>query len=146
MSNVNVIPSQRFVLEAVIDPDILTIGTHDSGWVSLALSHNLLASILAGTFESGATLDAKLQQATDSGGSGVKDIVGKAITQMLVSDKQALINCRGEELDVDGEFTHVRLRITIAVDTVDGVGLVHTMDGRYQPTAEVASVVETITN
>lgn len=146
MSNVNVAPSARAVLAAVIDPDILTVTTHDSGWVSLALSHNLLATILVGIIESGGTVDAKLQQATDGSGSGAKDIAGKSITQMLVSDKQSLINCRGEELDVDGGFTHVELSITIGTANVDGAGLVHTMDGRYQEVGQVSSVVETITN
>lgn len=145
MSNINVKPSARAVLAAVIDPDILTVATHVSGWVSLALAHNLLATILVGTIGTG-TVDAKLQQATDSSGTGAKDITGKAITQITVDDVQALINCRGEELDVDNEFTHVELSITIGTAVVDGAGLVHVMDARYQELAQVGSVAETITN
>lgn len=145
MSNINVAPSARFVLEAVIDPDVLTVATHVSAWVSLALSHNLLATILVGTNATG-TVDAKLQQATDGAGAGAKDIAGKAITQITVGDVQALINCRGEELDVDGKFTHVRLSITVGTAVLDGAGLVHTMDGRYQEVADASTVAEVITN
>jgi hypothetical protein len=63
-------------------------------------------------------LDAKLQQATDASGTGAKDVVGKAITQIVKAtgdSKQALINLRPEELDVNNGFSYVRLSVTVAV-------------------------------
>ena len=63
-----------------------------------------------------ATLDAKLQQASDSGGTGVKDITGKAITQLVKAsndNNEAMINLRSDELDVNGGFCYFRLSVTV---------------------------------
>jgi hypothetical protein len=80
--------------------------------------HNLLALIQSGVLGTGATLDAKIQQATDASGTGAKDVAGKAITQIVKAtgdSKQALINLRPDELDVNNGFSYVRLSVTVAV-------------------------------
>jgi hypothetical protein len=68
-------------------------------------------------------LDAKLEQATDSSGTGAKDITGGAITQLTQaggdSDKQVIIDVNGKSLDANNDFTHVRLTLTGAVGNVD---------------------------
>lgn len=64
----------------------------------------------------GSTVDAKLQQATDSGGTGAKDVTGKAITQLLAAggnNRQAIIEARDTDLDVNNGFAYVRLSITV---------------------------------
>lgn len=148
MSNPNILPSDRATLAAVIDPDVLTAATHTSGWVSMVDYDTIQAIVLAGTLGASATLDAKLEQATDSSGTGAKDISGKAITQLTQagsdSDKQAIINCRAEELDVDNDFTHVRLSITVATASSDGAGLILGHNGRYQPVADASTVDEVV--
>lgn len=148
MSNVNVLPSNQAVLAAVIDPDALTAGDHSSGWVHMGTYEAIQAIAFAGTLGSSATFDAKLEQATDGSGTGVKDITGKAITQLTQagtdSDKQAIINCRSEELDVANGFDYVRLTITVGTATSDGGGCILGHYARYQPAADVSTVDEVV--
>lgn len=138
MPNANIKPSDRAPVLAVIDPDAYTAATYTSGWVDMSLWESLQAIVFAGTLGSGATLDAKLEQATSAAGAGAKDITGKAITQLTQagtdSDKQAVINCQSEDLDVEGGFRYVRLSMTVGNATSDAGGVVLGMDPRYAPT------------
>lgn len=138
MPNANIKPSDRAPVLAVIDPDAYTAATYTSGWVDMSLWESLLVIVFAGTLGSGATLDAKLEQATSAAGAGAKDITGKAITQLTQagtdSDKQAVINCQSEDLDVEGGFRYVRLSMTVGNATSDAGGVVLGMDPRYAPT------------
>ena len=110
--------SELISVLATIDPASQVAGTVNTGWISAGNHHNLLALIQSGVLGTGATLDAKLQQATDASGTGAKDVAGKAITQIVKAtgdSKQALINLRPEELDVNNGFSYVRLSVTVAV-------------------------------
>jgi hypothetical protein len=144
----NAKPSDRVVLAAVIDPDAYTADTYTSGWVSLSDYGAVLAVVFAGDLGSSATLDAKLQQASDSDGTGAKDITGKAITQLTAagsdSNKQVAINCRADELDVANSFTHVRLSLTVGTATSDCGGVVFGLDARYQPHDDATTVDEVV--
>lgn len=153
--NQNILPSNRAVLASVVDPDAYAPATLTSGWVSLVDFGSILAIIAWGTLGSGATINAKLEQASDASGTGVKDISGKAITEVDVTDspephdQQALINCRADELDVDNDFTHVRLSITSTdsnspQEGSDVAGFVLGLDAKYQPEADAATVAEVI--
>lgn len=120
-----------------IDPDAYSASTVVTGWISAADFQSYLAIVQAGTLGSSATLDAKLQQASDAAGTGAKDITGKAITQLTQagtdSDKIALINLDPDELDVTNGFTHFRLSITIATAASDAGGLVLGLNAAYGP-------------
>lgn len=156
MTNSNILPSSRAVLASAIDPDATAAGTVSSGWVSMAEFQSIMAIAFAGTLGASATFDAKLEQATDSSGTGAKDVTGKAITQLTQagadeSDQQAVINCRGDELDVAGGFNHVRLSITVATATSDAGGVVIGFNEYYGKTASTdipanaaASVAEVV--
>jgi hypothetical protein len=124
----NLKASELAAVVGVIDPDVSAAGAFSTGWIAAKDFQQFLAIVLAGTLGTSGTLDAKLEQATDASGTGVKDITGKLITQLTQagtdSDKQALINLRPEELDVDNAFTHFRLTITVAVATSDAGGIV----------------------
>lgn len=145
--NPNILPSNEAVLAAVIDPDATAASTVVSGWVSMATFEAIQAIVMAGTLGTSATIDAKLQQATDASGTDAKDISGKAITQLVKAtddDKQAIINCRSDELDVANSFTHVALSITVGTATSDVGGLVLGHYARYQPAADVSTVAEVV--
>ena len=135
MGNSNLLPSDRAGIVGVVDPDLNTAGTHNTGWIAAANYHSFMAIVMAGTLGSSGTLDAKLEQATDDSGTGAKDITGKAITQLTQagtdSDKQAIINFRPDELDVNNDFTHFRLSMTVAAASSDSAGLVLGLDKRY---------------
>jgi hypothetical protein len=124
----NVKPSDRTAIVGVIDPDVTTASTVTTGWIDMAKWGAIMAIVMAGTLGSSATLDAKLEQASDSSGTGAKDITGKAITQLTQvgtdSDKQAIINCFQQDLDIANGFTHVRLSLTVGTATSDAGAIV----------------------
>jgi hypothetical protein len=148
MTDINVKPSDIAVVAGIIDPDAYAASTVTTGWINMADFEAIQAIVMAGTLGVSATLNAKLEQATSSGGAGAKDITGKAITALTQAgtddDKQAIINCRAHELDVDGGFTHVRLSMTIGVAASDAGGIVLGHNARYQPEADIAAVDEVV--
>lgn len=143
----NVLPSDQSPIIGVINPQS-TNTTVVSGWIPLKQVQAFEALILAGALGASATVDAKLQQATSSGGAGAKDITGKAITQLTKAgtddNKQAVINCRADELDVNNDFNHVQLSITVgtAASLVAGVVLATTF--RYDPSDIQATTVDEV--
>jgi hypothetical protein len=145
--NVNVNPSDRATLVGVIDPDANVAGAVSTGWISMITFASIQAIILSGIMGTAGTLDAKLEQATDAAGTGAKDVTGKAITQLVKAtndDDQAIINCRATDLDVNNDFTHVRLTLTTAVATGDSAAVVLGHDARDQPATDISSVVEVV--
>lgn len=150
MGNANLLASDRAAIVGVIDPDATTASTVTSGWIAAADFHSFMAIVMAGTLGASATLDAKLEQATDSSGTGAKDISGKAITQLTKAgsddDKQAIINLLPEEMDVNNNFTHFRLSVTVATATSDAGGLVLGLDPRHDDASasDLASVDEIV--
>lgn len=146
--NPNILPSNRAVLVETIDPDANGAATYTTGWISMALFENILAVIAVGDIAATGTVDAKLEQATDSSGTGVKDVTGKAITQLTQaggdSNKQALINCGAQDLDIANDFDHVRLSITVATAAADSSAHVFGFDARQQPETDATSVAEVV--
>ena len=110
--------SEMLAILATIDPASQSAGSATTGWVSVANHHGLLAVVQTGVLGTLATVDAKLQQATDSSGAGAKDVAGRAITQIVKAtgdNKQALINLKPEELDTVDGFGFVRVALTVGV-------------------------------
>lgn len=110
--------SEQLSILATLDPGNQAPGVANTGWVPLNTHHGLLALVQTGALATGATVDAKLQQAQDASGTGAKDVAGKAIAQLTQAsngaNRQALINLRSEELDVNNGFAYVRLVVTVA--------------------------------
>ena len=154
MSMQNMLPSEIAAVLATIDPDAYAAGAQNSDWVDMGLFDQVKAIVMAGTIGTGSTLDAKLTQATSSAGAGEKDITGKAITQLTQagsdSDKQAIINCRAEELDVANDFRFVRLVQTggtgSPATSVDHGAVLLGFGARYGPASDsdLASVAEIV--
>lgn len=132
--------SEKVALVGVIDPDATAAGTVTSGWIAAKDFYNFMAVVYAGTLGTSATIDAKLEQATDSSGTGAKDITGKAITQLTQagsdSDKQAIINLRHGEMDIGNDFDYFRLSITVGTATSDVGGAVYGVDPSYGPASK----------
>lgn len=108
--------SEQASLLATIDPVSQVAGTVTTGWISGANHERFMALIQTGVLGVAATLDGKLQQATDSSGTGVKDITGKLITQIVKAtgdNKQAIINLRSPEMDMANGFSYFRLSLTV---------------------------------
>ena len=112
----NSLPSEQISSLANIAPVSQGVGAVTTGWVPVANHHVFLALICTGLLGASATVDAKIQQATDAAGTGAKDVTGKAITQIVKAtgdNKQAMINFRPTELDTNGGFGYVRLSLTV---------------------------------
>jgi hypothetical protein len=143
-------PSEKVAVLGVIDPDANGAGALTSDYGDAAKFEQLMAVIMAGTLGTNATIDAKLVQATDASGTGVKDITGKAITQLTEagtdSDKQAIIQVRADELDVAGGFRYVAIVMTTAVATSDSGAILLGLNPAYGPanSNDLASVDEIV--
>lgn len=130
--------SEAIALLGVVDPDATGASTVTTGWIDASRFDRFLAVVSAGTLGSSATVNAKLEQASDSSGTGVKDITGKAITEITQagtdqSDTQALIDLRQTELDLTNDFTHFRLSITVGTASSDVCGHVFGYAPIYGP-------------
>lgn len=113
----NAKPSEHVALLATLDAASQGAGTVSTGYVDIKNFHALRAKITVGAMTASSTVDAKLQQASTSGGAGVKDITGKAITQLLAAggnNRQTVINLKAADLDTENSFEFVRLTITVA--------------------------------
>ena len=151
MSSQTALASESIAVVAMIDPDNYTAATYSSDWVAMKDFERAMAVVMAGALGTSATIDAKLQQATDSSGTGAKDVTGKSITQLTEAgtddDKQAVINVRGEELDVANGFDYVRLQVIVGTATSDAGAIVLGINPRYAPASDsdLASVDEIVT-
>lgn len=133
-------PSDLAAVVGVIDPDANTAATYTTDWIDMSTFQMLMGVVMAGTLGASATLDAKFEQATDSSGSGAKDISGTDITQLTKAgsddDKQVVINLHSDDLDLANDFTHARLSMTVGTATSDVAALVLGMSPRYAPASD----------
>jgi hypothetical protein len=131
----NALASELAAVVGNIDPDAYAASTVTTGWIDASKFQQYLAIVQAGDLGASATLDAKLEQATDASGTGAKDVTGKAITQLTQagtdSNKQVVINLTpSQHLDIDNGFDHFRLSMTVAVAASDAGGIVLGLNAR----------------
>jgi hypothetical protein len=138
----NLKPSQRAAIVGSIDPQSATT-VKTTGWIDASQFNNFMAIAMIGAITSTGTDDAKIQQATDSSGTGAKDITGKAITQVVAGSVQTLINVKQDDLDVNNGFTYIRFSITPATAASLIAGLVVGFDPRYSPADGYAAATQT---
>lgn len=107
---------------AAVDPVSQAAGTVTTAWFAVQNFHSFLALVDVGVFGGSATVDAKLMQAKDAGGTGAKALtnastgVAKAITQLLAAggnNRLALICARASDVDATNGFGFIQLSITV---------------------------------
>lgn len=138
---------EQFKLLAALDPQTVANTQAVSSWVSVGDCDELLAILFLGDIAS-ETIDFKIQQASDSSGTGAKDL--KASTQLAASasandSKQLQISVRADKLDRANSFTYVRIRaITGGATGGPAAGALY---GRSTlgPVSQPSSVLETAT-
>jgi hypothetical protein len=144
-------PSAVSAVLGVIEPDATAAGDHSTGWISMSDFQAIQAVVMAGALGAAATLDAKLEQATDDAGTGAKAVDGAAITQLTKAaaddNKQAIIEVWGEDLDIKNKFSHVRLTLSIGVANCDVAAIVLGTHPRQGPASDhdLDSVAEIVT-
>jgi len=116
--------------------------TFTTSWVDAGSAQCWLAVISAGTV--GTSCDAKIEQASDSSGTGAKDLSGAAITQLTAAGS-AQIQFKPGDLDVANDFNHVRLSITTVGATTVASGHLLSTCHRYEPQADDSGIDETVT-
>lgn len=147
--NPNVKLSEKIAILATLDPASVAAGTVTTAFVPLANVGLLSALIQTGLLGTAATVDAKLMQAQDSAGTNAKAITGKAIAQIVKAsgdNKQAIVEVRPEELDVNNGFGYVALSVTVgAAASQVGAALIGSA-ARYLPASQFnqAGVVQIV--
>lgn len=143
----NALPSELIDVVAALDPDAYGAAAVSSGYADMSDYEALLAVALVGDFVSTGKYDLKLQSNTAA--SGGSDVSGKAITQLTQagtdSNKQALINLRGEELTEGHRY--VKMVRTLTDAGADSATLLLGLKGVLVPNclpSEVMAVVATI--
>lgn len=115
-----------------IPPASQGAGSATTAWLDASQYPEFAGVILVGVLGASATVDAKFQQATSSGGAGAKNITGAAITQITSGNNQeAVINLRGDQLDINNGFNFIQLSITVGVAATLISGVVYGIAGRY---------------
>jgi len=93
------------------------------------------------------TFDAKIEQATDSSGTGAKDVTSAAVTQLTATDdnKYVSIDLEPAKLDIANNFNYVRLSVTAGDGTTGTTcsGLLM-LCARHQPPTQPTEYAEQI--
>ena len=113
----NLAPSQNITVAGKIAPVSQAAGSVSTGWIDAAEFSYICAIVQSGVMGASATIDAILQQATDSGGTGAKAITGAALTQLVKAtddNREAILEIREDALDLANNFRFVRLTVTVA--------------------------------
>lgn len=118
-------------------PDSFAAGTYTGSWYDMRDYHRAWLVINVGDMVATATLDAGLQQASDTTGTGVKAITGKTITQLTQAGGDGndivCIELQTEELDVDNSFECVRWYVTVAAAAVELSVVLYFAEPRFAP-------------
>lgn len=89
---------------------------------SMENSHKCLVILTVGDMAATSTLDMAVLESQDAAGTGEKLIAGKAITQLTAAGGDehdvCFINIRTEEMDANGGFTHLRVRVRVGTAAV----------------------------
>jgi len=115
-----------------------------TSWVDTKDVHELMGIAYFGDMAS-ETIDFKIEQATDSSGTGAKDL--KAATQRSASasandSKQIVISAMSDKLDSNNGFRYVRLRAVTGGATGGAANLAIWARPVYKPATQPASIVE----
>lgn len=108
--------SSRIALLGGISPRAAAVGSISTPWLDMQMLFTVVALISIGVFGAGATIDAQIEQATDSAGANAKLVPGSQITQLLAAggnDRQAQIDLRQEDFDRNAGFRFFRLTVTV---------------------------------
>lgn len=144
-------PSEICAVLGTIDPDAYAAAAYTSDWCDIGKFKKIMAIVMVGTLGASATVDAKLQGATDSSGTGATDLTGKSITQLTQAgtddDKQVIIEVDAAEVQgQNSAFTHVAVVVTVGTAASDMGAVVLGLEPRFGPANnnDLASVDEIV--
>jgi hypothetical protein len=136
--------TENVSIAATVDPQLLNNNSVTSDWVDMSLYRK--ASFILNVGATDITVDAKLQEATDSSGTSAQDITGFAITQLTATDDNEQVVIEIDATEVSEDYTHVALVVTIGNGStgaqISAVGLAY--EARYVAVDHLASVTEVV--
>lgn len=116
------------------------VGTHNSGYVSLADYHRAFVWLDLGEAGQGATANVAITQATSAAGAGAKALTTPAgatknPAQIVAADAGGHIGVevRSEELDITNGYIFLQAAVTIAGDTYYYDLVIFGIVSRYEP-------------
>lgn len=131
---------------AVVQPQSVNNTTKDSDWVDMGVYRRVIFYLSVGVTD--CTVDAQLQSATDSSGTGAAFISGKSITQIsAVGDNRVVaVEIRSEEVAALGATRqYVRLRVTVSNATAALIAVLGIAEvARFEPATDFATLAESI--
>lgn len=137
----NPLPSEAVAVLGTIDPDAYAASTIVSDYVDMGLFESIQIVLLVGDIVSTGTINAVVQQATDSSGTGAKNLTtSKAITELTQaggdSNKQVVINVRAEDLDMANNFDFAAISVTLGTAGADFGAVIMGHNPRYAPASD----------
>ena len=127
---------ERNAVLATLDSASVVASTVLTAYVPMSNFHGMAALVDIGVFGASATVDVKLRQAQDAAGTGVKDIAGKAITQLIAgsgNNRQVIVECRTEDLDTNNGFAFVTLAVTVGTAATQVCAWLMGVNPRFMP-------------
>jgi hypothetical protein len=136
--------SENFSIASTVDPQLLNNNSVTSDWVDMSLYRKVSFILNVGATD--ITVDAKLQEATDSSGTSAQDITGFAITQLTATDDNEQVVIEIDATELSENYTHVALVVTIGNGStgaqISAIGLGY--EARYVEVDHLASVAEVV--
>ena len=116
-SQVNALSADAFPALSPLFPVAQATGTVSVGWVNMANFRRISFILDVGNTGANATVNAVVNQATNSSGAGSKVLAGaagsKAITAITATGLQAVVNVAMPDLDSNNSYTYAQLLVTV---------------------------------
>lgn len=137
--------TQNYVIDA-LSPQLVDDNTAGTPWTLMDAVDPVLFYLIVGATDT--TVDAKVQQATASDGTGAKDVTGADITQLSAAagdDKRVSVEVEPARLDIKNGFVYARLLITVGNGTLGAnVAAVCMKRSRHNPPSQPASFTQQV--
>jgi len=134
---------------ATIDPQLVDAAAATSDWVYMQKIDRLMFIVKLGATD--ITVDVKLQQASDSSGTGAADISGYSVTQLAATDdnKQVIIEIDAAAvIAASATKPYVACVVTVGDGSngayIDATGLGYWYDHSMPADNDLASVVQIV--
>lgn len=127
----------------MVSPQLIDDSTLGTPWMLMDAVDPVLFLLRVGATD--ITVDAKIQQATASDGTGAKDLTGSAITQLSATDdnKHVSIEVEPARMDLKNGFVYARMLATVGDGTLGAnLAMVVMKRTRHNPPTQPAAFVE----
>ncbi len=136
--------TENYVIDAV-SPQLVDNAALGSGWILMDATEPVLFLLRVGATDT--TVDAKIQQATASDGTGAKDLTGAAITQISATgdNRHVSIEVEPARMDIKNGFVYAQMLATAGDGSLGANLTMVTMKrARHNPPSQPAAFAQQI--